>query len=759
MALASELQASIGTSGVPAQRYAFEALQAGAVGAHAEFVAWSNANPSCVNGHIALSAAELTSLYTGQRNAPHRLLGALKEELLYFSILNRGTSDPTACEHFVRGFATPTRILQVLRYTRQSRVGSTGDILGILSEARKYNEFSRLETQMQRLHYALPEFVVKDGGMSKVARTILGVLVIAGTHPDLTTREQRKGAILSTIPGAYAYAATYPIVDDVLQDSHYFPPGKADAFHDKIVAGLSNRHDIDRSALPDHPLVDELLLAYDTLRQKYPPAEHADLYDALLSMYLAQHEDALSVGAQNGDLFYPNIAMKSGLSRVVAHLLCPRPPDPASMNNLLRSLTRNQLLDDFRDQFSDARDGIITPFTIDPPHPSSPNPFRTFFAYNAYIAEVIYGGDPSVARVLAKFGGYEVAKPFLDTKNAATLRARWGGDPYLDEWMLAASSLPRDNKTIGRLNRSEKKLLVPIAAMTSTRNPQEVDPRTFLTDVRERIATLIGNEFQNENDAVHEVARYILEAESKYVRSGMTLMLAESLKISPDTLAPLLTSVELSHAASLLFDDLPAQDNATVRRGKPAAHTVFPESDVQLAGIAMISRSIGILAELSNTFEAKPVMDVISYVTSKIGHDLCLGQHMDLASKSNEKEDILKMYALKTSSLLEAALIPVMVLAGRSTVEIENLTTFAHHAGIVYQLQDDILDVTASSEQLGKKTGQDEGKNNIVRTYGVDEAIRLRDEHFQAALEALRKLPFETTLLSGTVTYFASRTR
>jgi geranylgeranyl pyrophosphate synthase len=279
--------------------------------------------------------------------------------------------------------------------------------------------------------------------------------------------------------------------------------------------------------------------------------------------------------------------------------------------------------------------------------------------------------------------------------------------------MQTASTLPNNTNTASRLNRSEKKILAKITDMTSKRETQDVDPRTFISDARSFVKSLLEYEFLGDNP-IHETVRYVLGGDSKYIRSGMALMLADSLKVRPETIAPLLVSIEMSHAASLLFDDLPAQDNAETRRGQPTAHKKFPEYTAQLAGIAMLNRSIGVLTELSTHFNSEKVTKIISYVTDKVGGDLTLGQCKDLANIADDEDEILDIYALKTSTLIEAALVPIMILSGRSSDEIKHISNFAHHAGIVYQLQDDILDATADPTVLGKAIGQDEGKINIV---------------------------------------------
>ena len=99
------------------------------------------------------------------------------------------------------------------------------------------------------------------------------------------------------------------------------------------------------------------------------------------------------------------------------------------------------------------------------------------------------------------------------------------------------------------------------------------------------------------------------------------------------------------------------------------------------------------------------------------------------------------------------------MLEGGSDADIQSLKTFATHAGIVFQLRDDILDATATAEQLGKDTGNDAAKSNIVRSFGLEPAQALMDKHLGLALENCRDLSFNAGILEETVRYFASRTR
>jgi geranylgeranyl pyrophosphate synthase len=192
-------------------------------------------------------------------------------------------------------------------------------------------------------------------------------------------------------------------------------------------------------------------------------------------------------------------------------------------------------------------------------------------------------------------------------------------------------------------------------------------------------------------------------------------------------------------------------------------HVQFGEDRAQLTGIAMISSAFGLLATLGEHFPNDRVNDVVTYVGSVLGPErLCLGQDMDLrmerADSNSTGEEIIQMYSLKTSTMIEAALVPLMMLTGRPVGEIQHIKEYAHHAGIVFQIRDDLLDTTATSENLGKDTGSDGSKVNVVRAYGADEAQRCMQQHLEAAIAACQAMPYNTYLLQGIVTHFAERT-
>jgi geranylgeranyl pyrophosphate synthase len=262
---------------------------------------------------------------------------------------------------------------------------------------------------------------------------------------------------------------------------------------------------------------------------------------------------------------------------------------------------------------------------------------------------------------------------------------------------------------------------------------------------------------------LESVITYALGGEGKRLRPALTMMVAEGLGVEKEYIRPLLAAIEVFHSASLVFDDLPAQDDAVLRRGRPVTHLAYPEGDAQVAGVSMIAQSFAMLGRLHEHFPADRVVRVIDYVGRVLGGQLCEGQHLDLvmerASDSVPGEQIIKMYSLKTSSLLEAASVPLLMLSGRPESEIAHMRGFAEHAGIVYQIRDDIIDATARQEDAGKDTGSDEDKINLVRSFGLQEADRRLSWHAVQAVDHCRQLPFDTRLLQGILQHFAERRR
>lgn len=208
-------------------------------------------------------------------------------------------------------------------------------------------------------------------------------------------------------------------------------------------------------------------------------------------------------------------------------------------------------------------------------------------------------------------------------------------------------------------------------------------------------------------------------------------------------------AIELIHTFSLIHDDLPCMDDDEMRRGKPSCHIAFGEANALLAGDGLMAYAPQIIAD-SGIAPEKAVKMISALCDCTIG--MIGGQIIDVGNGLYGIEQLYSMYRLKTSMLLTAASVMGCIAAGASPEQISAAKSYAHSVGIAFQLIDDVLDVTSTSEELGKPVGSDAGHNKTtaVSLIGIDktkqEAQRLTD----VAISALSEFDNNTFLLKLT---------
>lgn len=219
-------------------------------------------------------------------------------------------------------------------------------------------------------------------------------------------------------------------------------------------------------------------------------------------------------------------------------------------------------------------------------------------------------------------------------------------------------------------------------------------------------------------------------------------------------------AVEMVHTFSLIHDDLPAMDDDDLRRGKPTNHKVFGQALAILAGDALNTAAFGVLARLADKELASAL--VLELATATAGRGMIGGQVLDIESENKPLTlaQLQKLHALKTGALLVASCRMGARCAGAKGSVLAAATAYGRHLGLAFQITDDILDETATAEQLGKATKKDaaRGKNTYPKLLGLGGAVRAAQRESTAAGHAALKLGARGKILSELSAFVGSRT-
>ena len=203
--------------------------------------------------------------------------------------------------------------------------------------------------------------------------------------------------------------------------------------------------------------------------------------------------------------------------------------------------------------------------------------------------------------------------------------------------------------------------------------------------------------------------------------------------------------VELAHAASMLLDDLPSMDDAPLRRGKPATHLAFPPWAVDMTPVFMLTMAYHM--SLDNPHAAPERRVEAAILLSRAGQEMIAGQVSDLDEDGRDEAVLLARYRGKSGSLYAAATAAGGVLCGASADDVRVLRAAGMNLGVAYQFLDDVADVVAGVDEVGKKPGRDHGKVTAIDLFGVDGARRQADTYQEAAQEDLAGFGHEADLL------------
>ena len=264
-------------------------------------------------------------------------------------------------------------------------------------------------------------------------------------------------------------------------------------------------------------------------------------------------------------------------------------------------------------------------------------------------------------------------------------------------------------------------------------------------------------------EKLREAMNYSLKAGGKRLRPALMAMTFEAFGGCGPEIDPFMAAIEMIHTYSLVHDDLPCMDNDTLRRGKPTTWSVYGEDFGVLAGDALLTFAFETAAKaFALTEHPDRVGRAVGILARKAGlYGMCGGQAMDVQLTGSEPSahQLDFIYRNKTGALIEAAMMIGAVLAGAGEDGIKNAERAASAIGYAFQIEDDILDITAAEEELGKNIGSDEknGKITYVTLYGMEAAIARVHALTEEALAAVDAFPAPSTELRQLVRSLAGR--
>ncbi|WP_229683045.1 polyprenyl synthetase family protein [Virgibacillus oceani] len=278
---------------------------------------------------------------------------------------------------------------------------------------------------------------------------------------------------------------------------------------------------------------------------------------------------------------------------------------------------------------------------------------------------------------------------------------------------------------------------------------------------------IVHHELKNQLDylpipnRLKESMLYSIEAGGKRLRPILLIASNEAYEGDPQKAIKTAVALEMIHTYSLIHDDLPAMDDDDVRRGKPTNHIMFDEATAILAGDALLTYSFEIISNdpLLSDKQKVQLVQKLSYASGPKG--MVAGQFLDMEAenKSVTIKELEEIHDLKTGELLKYAVSAGALIGNASQSQVKDLNEFAYYLGLIFQVQDDILDVTGDQDRLGKPVGSDESnkKSTYPKLLGTHGALKQKEIYVEKAKNALKNANADHSYLMMLTDYFSER--
>lgn len=685
----------------------------------------------------------------------------------------------------LRSSNTRTRIRDIVDSLKRQLTDSTSKtdeiftMQGLYRRAQKEGIESTViwvSNKLKTVSSNIPRGMDATHAQRKIIKIIAGVVMNELEEMgDQVSSKVRAQKLDRAIRLGYSYGLTYPFIDDLLdakilsereekQFTEWIRTTLVTGYVPKIREWTGKNRELIRF------IYKELRDAFDYMKRHQRKETKQHFFEQAFIFYHSQEvdraKDLSNEHYTNEELYIP-VILKSSSSRLIVRSLINAPEDKDIDNRTFYYGIYNQLADDFADMFDDMEDGAVTPYTYymkyHDKRPDLINPFELYWTVISNLIHHVYHSDKKSREVILDraINGLKRFKERLGTKK------------YNEVMDLFASGNREFNQLIQKMVRKaddvdffDKLLRDHMIINLKNDRMEKEDFLNTIEKVRAQINSILSIP-KNEknplmNDTIIEAANYSLEGDGKRLRPIMTWVIGvNEYGLDQAAMEPLLKSLEYMHTASLIFDDLPSQDNASIRRGRPTLHEVYNIAIAELTGLFLTQKATQEQASLDQ-FDPKAVLNMIRY-SSKITEDMCKGQAMDLDSKGKQLtlEQLNTMCFYKTGIGFEAALIMPALLAQAEELEMDALKKYAYHAGIAFQIKDDLLDVGGDLNLLGKQIGKDAENNNstFVTILGFEGAEKAMWEHYCLALEALEEAPRKIAFLKHVMDYIVHRDR
>lgn len=628
--------------------------------------------------------------------------------------------------------------------------------------------------KLQKLSANIPEGIDAEHAKRKLIKIIGGVLMheLDQLEPEALPAV-RTQKIEEAIRLGYCYGLTYPFIDDLL-DSKVLSSDEKKQYSKLISTALTT------GTVPElgdwteknkklmQYVHSELRDAFEYIKAHQSPQTHKLFFEQAYIFFNAQEADrskSLSYSEYTNEEIYIPIILKSSFSRLIARSVINVSEDTGFDNRTFFYGIYNQLADDFTDMFDDFEARAVTPYTYYMQYHEQRhdliNPYELYWTVIFNLIHHVYDSDPHTSEVILSraVNGLKRFKERVTPKKYNEVMGLFAsGNPALNRIIQKLVQKADDIDFFDKLLRDHM-----ITALRSEKQEQEtfIEMMKKMSGQMHDFITIKKSEDEPLlSQLLVDTANYSLKAGGKQLRPLMAwAMGVNGYQLNPKALEPLLKSLEYMHTASMIFDDLPSQDNADTRRGRPTLHTLHNPATAELTGLFLIQKAFEAQSSLDQ-FEPATVLKLIQY-SSYVTAEMCKGQEMDLNMKGKQLtgEQLNTICFYKTGIAFEASLVMPAILAQANDSQIERIKHFARHAGIAFQIKDDLLDAEGDAVLLGKSTNKDTQNNNstFVTILGTDNARKEMWNHYCEAIETLKEISCNTAFLKQLLHYIINR--